>query len=155
MHIRSHSLGVLFAALSVAALARDAGAITAGAFGANGAGGRLNGQTLAVGAGGLVDELDAWLLIDGQDLNGAAAGVTAQLSTDALPTGLALTFSATLSGDSSDLVLRYVFTNGTGADLASLTFLSLSTSRSPSRRRPLQRVRRDVRFAGGRSGQRG
>jgi hypothetical protein len=117
-------LVLLIAAFSVGAVAPNAGAITADAFGASGGGGRVNGQTLAIGASGLVDELDAWLRIEGQDLNGAAAGVTAQLSTDALPAGLALTFSATLSGDGSDLVLRYVFTNGTGADLASLTFLS-------------------------------
>lgn len=111
-------------AFAACVVARDARAITADAFGANGAGGRVNGQTLAVGPGGLVEELDAWLRIDGQDLNGAASGVTAQLSTDALPAGLALSFSSALSGDGTDLVLHYVFTNGTGADLASLTFLS-------------------------------
>lgn len=124
MRMRSRTFGILGVLVLLAMVASEASAITAGPFGAGGEGGRVNGQTLAIGAGGLVDELDAWLGIDGMDLNGAAPGVTAQLSAGALPAGLALGFSSSISLDGTDLVLRYVFTNGTGADLASLRFFS-------------------------------
>lgn len=114
----------LLAALLVAAPFSAAHAITAGPFGPTGAGGRVNGQTMTVGAAGEVEEIDAYLAIAGQDLNGGDAGVTARLGAEALPAGLALVFSSELSPDSSDLLLRYTFTNGTGADLPALTFLS-------------------------------
>lgn len=93
-------------------------------FGPKGEGGRVNGQTFTIGAGGALDEADAFLAIEGQDLNGATPGTAAQLSQDALPAGLAFTFASSLSPDATDLTLLYTFTNGGAAPLAALTFLS-------------------------------
>lgn len=91
-------------------------------FGTNGEGGSVNGQVLFFGSGGEVFELDAFVNIAGMDLNGAAAGTSAQLSTSPLPAGLALAFNASLSGDESDLTLTYTLTNNTGATLPGLWF---------------------------------
>ncbi len=105
-------------------LAPAAHAISFGAFGPNGEGGRVNGQTLTIGATGAVEQLDAFLAIDGQDLNGATPGVAAQLSVDPLPAGLTVEMTPFLSGDSTDLILRYLISNDTGAALDGVTFLS-------------------------------
>jgi hypothetical protein len=94
-------------------------------FGPAGAGGTVNGQTLLVGDGGTVFEIDAFLQVDGLDLNGAGDGTTARLSADALPSELAVSFSAELSGDGTDLTLRYRIDNVGAALIPSVSFLSL------------------------------
>lgn len=100
-------------------------AIIPGPFGPHGEGGTKNGQTLQIGAGGSVYELDAFLNLEGQDLNGAQLGTSAQLSRDALPAGLALGCAQALSADQADLVLTYSFTNTTAAAMGSLRFFVL------------------------------
>jgi hypothetical protein len=48
-------------------------------FGPNGEGGTFNGQTMTFGATGSVFEIDSYLNIAGEDLNGPAFGTSAQL----------------------------------------------------------------------------
>lgn len=72
-------------------------------FGSAGQGGSANGQSLLVGAGGVVFELDAFLAV------GTSGGL--QLSVDSLPDGVSVDFSASLSADSSDLLLEYRIEN--------------------------------------------
>lgn len=103
--------------------------ITIGApFGPNGAGGAINGQALTIGTDGSTFEVDSFVNIDGLDLNGANDGTSAQLSFlgsgDSLPTGLDYSFNAAISADTTDLVLNYIFSNNTGADILGFTFLT-------------------------------
>ncbi len=119
------SVRLLALLLAVAfAPAGDARGISFGPFGPRGEGGAANGQHLAVGPGGEVFEIDAFLAIDGRDLNGDGVGTAAQLSRDALPPGLSLGFEAVLSPDATDLTLSYTLTNDTGGALEGVTFLS-------------------------------
>ena len=74
-------------------------------FGAHGEGGRINAQDLRIGPGGSVYELDAFVHIQGFDLNGATAGESACLSRDSLPTGLTYRFSSQLQDDNRQLRL--------------------------------------------------
>lgn len=74
-------------------------------------------SAFTLGSGGAVEELEGFVSVGG-------ATPATQLSTGTLPAGLSLAFSQSLSPDSSDVLLRYDFTN-TGLDpLASLTFVS-------------------------------
>jgi len=100
-------------------------AITFGPFGPNGEGGSKNGQTLTIGTGSAVFELDGFLQIGGMDLNGTQFGVSAQLSRDALPAGVVLSFTNSLSPDQADLVLSYTFTNTTSTVFSNLNFFVL------------------------------
>jgi hypothetical protein len=113
---------VLFACLA----ALPAGAIVVGgAFGPGGEGGDANGQPIQIGPGGAVFEVDAFVSIEGQDLNGAGtSGTSAQLSADPLPSGLAYAFASSLEDSDTDLRLRYTFTNNTGGALAGVSFFS-------------------------------
>ena len=86
-------------------------------FGPNGEGGTSNGQSLTFGTLGSVFELDAFVNIDGLDLNGGTLGTSGQLSVDPLPAGLTFGFTPKLSADETDLVLEYEFTNRTGTAL--------------------------------------
>ena len=100
-------------------------AITFGPFGPNGEGGTKNGQTMTIGPGGTVFELDGFLDIDGMDLNGSQYGVSAQLSRDALPAGVGYSFTNYLSSDQADLVLSYTFTNTSSTVFSNLYFFVL------------------------------
>ena len=100
-------------------------AITFGPFGPNGQGGTKNGQTMTIGPGGTVFELDGFLDIDGMDLNGSQYGVSAQLSRDALPAGMVFSFTNYLSSDQADLVLSYTFTNSSSTVFSNLYFFVL------------------------------
>ncbi len=111
--------------LLLAGAARELHAIQLGPFDPSGAGGALNGQTLLVEDGGSVFEIDAFIQIEGLDLNDAGPGTAARVSTDSLPPELTLSFSSELSGDESDLTLRYRIDNTGASPLAGLTFLSL------------------------------
>lgn len=91
-------------------------------FGPNGEGGTVNGQVLSFGSGGEVFELDAFLAVEGSDLNGPTLGTAAQLSNNVLPAGLAFSFSSALSNSDSDLTLTYIFTNNTLNTLPSVWF---------------------------------
>lgn len=104
--------------------ATAANAITYDPFGPNGEGGDLHGQSVLIGTGGTVFEIDAYLNIAGEDLNGGFFGTSAQLSMDPLPIGLDYSFASSLSADSTDLTLSYTFANSTGADIAGVQFLS-------------------------------
>ncbi len=117
-----HAPFLLAAAMLLAG--SSAHAITFSLFLPSGEGGRVNGQTLTIGPGGEVEELGAYLAIDGLDLNGADAGVAASLSAATLPTGLDFAFSSSLTTDATDLTLSYQFTNNTGSALGGITFLS-------------------------------
>ena len=117
---------LLALALCGAALgAVPSSAITFGPFGPKGEGGSKNGQTLTIGTGGTVFELDGFLQIGGLDLNGAEFGVSAQLSRDALPAGVVFSFTNSLSSDQADLVLAYTFTNTTSTVFSNLNFFVL------------------------------
>jgi len=121
------SLPIVFFVSAVMVLALPAGeafAISVGAFGPNGEGGTVNGQTFTVGGGGEAFEIDGFVNVSGQDLNGADLGTSAQLSADPLPTGLDYAFASELSIDTTDITLSYSFTNNTSADLMGVTFLS-------------------------------
>ena len=100
-------------ALGFAAPAR---AITTTPFGPTGEGGDVNGQTLTIGAGGRVHELDAFVSVGGGPAN--------QLSVDGVPAGLALSFSASLSADATDLTLTYALRNVSGGDLFDVSVIS-------------------------------
>ena len=94
-------------------------------FGVNGQGGSKNGQVIQIGPASDVYELDAFLRIGGLDLNGSKSGVTAQLSLDSLPAGLAYNFSYALGSNTADLFLTYTFSNTTSTVLFSnLTFFA-------------------------------
>lgn len=93
-------------------------AIVVAPFGPNGTYQRAPGPPVfQIGSGGFVEEIDAFVRPDG-------APVATRLSTGAVPAGLALSFSATLSADQSDLLLTYEFLRTAPAPLGSLTFLS-------------------------------
>jgi hypothetical protein len=91
----------------------SASAITLGAFGPHGEGGSKNAQAFSIGPGGTVYELDAFVSLDGFDLNGSLPGTAAALSRDALPAGLGYHFASFLSADTSDVTLIYTFSNVT------------------------------------------
>lgn len=74
-------------------------------------------SSFQIGSGGLVEELEAFVRVDG-------APAAAILSTDPVPAGLALAFQAILSDDGSDLLLRYELTNTGSESITGLTFVS-------------------------------
>lgn len=96
-------------------LASVSWAITFTPFGPAGEGGTVNSQTLTIGSGGEVFEMDAFLSFGGTDT---------QLSVDPLPVGLDYTFSASLSQDATDLLLTYTFLNDTASTLNDVRFFS-------------------------------
>jgi len=101
-----------------------AAGITHEPLGPRNAGGTRNGAALAIGAGGTVYELDAFLYIPGEDLNGSNHGVVARLSADALPTGLVCVATNELLDTDSDLVLAYTFRNDGAQDIEGSRFFS-------------------------------
>lgn len=112
-------LGVALASLCV-----TASGISMNPLPADGAGGAASGHFFEIGGDTVVAELDAYLGIAGEDLNGGLFGTTVQLSLDPLPAGLSFTIAQQLSPGATDLLLRYTFTNNTGADLSGLEFFS-------------------------------
>jgi hypothetical protein len=96
--------------------AAGAQAIVAQPFSANGTYLRTGTPSFQIGAGGFVEEIDAFL---------AGAGANAsQLSSQAPPSGLSVTFASILSADATDLRLVYDVTN-VGVDaLAQVRFVS-------------------------------
>jgi hypothetical protein len=120
MHHRTLAASVLLTLAGVT----PAGAITLGALGPNGSVPEGSVGTVAIGSGGDIFELDAFVHIAGQDLNGAADGESARLSQDPLPSGLDLLFSSTLSDGDSDWTLTYQLTNNTGGLLSGVSVLS-------------------------------
>lgn len=99
-------------------LAPAAQAIVAQPFSASGTYLRSGAPSFQIGAGGFVEEIEAFLA-------GPGDATAARLSAEAPPAGLALSFESILSADATDLVLRYDVTNTSGAPLAGITFVSL------------------------------
>ena len=95
-----------------------------GPFGPKGQGGSKNGQTFQIGSGGVVHELDAFLTINGVDLNGGQVGTSAPLSSQPPPPGLAYSFSSALS-NGTDLVLTYLFVNQSSGGFTNVRFAVL------------------------------
>lgn len=93
-------------------------AIVAQPFTASGTYLRSGAPSFQIGAGGFVEEIEAFLA-------GPGGPPAAQLSSAPPPAGLALSFQSILSADATDLVLRYDVTNTSGAPVAGLTFVSL------------------------------
>lgn len=93
-------------------------------LGANGQGGQVHGHSISFGNSGAVYELDSFLAINGFDLNGATIGTAAQLSLHALPNGLSMTPSYSLSANGKSLEVNYQFRNNTGLLLSNIQFLS-------------------------------
>jgi len=119
------TVGLIIGAVLISAMMSSPSlAITYDPFGPNGEGGSINGQNFTLVPGGAVFELDAFLNIAGQDLNGGAFGTSAQMSLDPLPVGLNYSFSSALSPDTTDLTLTYSFLNNTGASLSGVQFFS-------------------------------
>lgn len=92
------------------------------AFGPLGQGGVVNGQTFNLNTAGYAHQLDAFLFVQGVDLNGEQYGVAAQLSSDTLPTGLDFSFSAQAVND-ANVILTYSFINQTDAILSQTRFV--------------------------------
>lgn len=80
----------------------------AGGIPAGGAGGTL-GLRFGPGDASAVEELGAWLALDGVDANGAAPGVAARLGADPLPAGLVHDFA--WSASATDITLSYTIEN--------------------------------------------
>lgn len=99
-------------------------AIVTGPFGRNGDGGRVNTQEFTFGTAGTVHELDAFINIEGRDLNGSEEGTSRQLSHGDPAPGINFTFSHKDAGG-SDVELTYVFTNSTGALVPGFKFMVL------------------------------
>jgi hypothetical protein len=106
------------------ALASPAAAISLGTLGPNGSVPLGSTGSVSIGSGGDVYELDAFVHVAGQDLNGAAPGEAARLSQDPLPAGVDLLFSSALSDSDSDWTLTYQLVNDTGGLLSGVTVLS-------------------------------
>ena len=100
-----------------ASFAGSAHAITVSAFGPNGTGGSLAGQTFQVGPDAEVFDLEA-IVGTGSSATGA------RLSRDPAPADLSITFASTLSADATDLVLRYSLTNTSASVLSDVYFVS-------------------------------
>jgi hypothetical protein len=116
MKPRKFLLHALLLAVSVLA-SSPASAIVVTTFGANGEAGDVFGHSLAIGAGGVVHELDAFLNLGG--------GTSFRLSDGDLGSaGVGFSFGYSLSGDGTDLTLAYSFTNNTGSSLSSARFFS-------------------------------
>jgi hypothetical protein len=107
----------LLISLAIAAFAVPASAIVVQPLTPTGTYLRAGAPSFQIGSGGFVEEIDAFVLP-------AGAAATTQLSDGAAPADLALAFSATLSADTTDLLLAYEFTNTGASPLAGLTFLS-------------------------------
>lgn len=97
-------------------------AITTESFGPTGGGGTRNNQEVTFGNGGTVFEIDAFLYVDGIDLNGGFSGTSAQLSVDSLPTGLDYSFNSTLDANATLLTLTYSFANSSQSPFFDLRF---------------------------------
>jgi len=109
---------VLFVAVLV--VSPSARAITVSGFGPFGEAGSRHGRELGVGDGGEVFELDFFLKLPGGD--------SLQLSDGNLPAEIEFAFAYEVAGGSTDLLLRYSFTNRTGApidDVVALSFLDV------------------------------
>ena len=106
---------VLAAAVSIAG-PEPARALSMTPFGPGGAGGTMHGQSLELGPGGVVFELDALLHVGGTSTQLSQAGATVS--------GLAFQFAASLSADTTDLTLSYSFTNTTAAAISNVAFVS-------------------------------
>ncbi|RIL07310.1 MAG: hypothetical protein DCC71_03660 [Proteobacteria bacterium] len=100
-------------------LAAEAAAIDAQPFTASGTYLRGAGEppSFQIGAGGFVEEIEAFLA-------GPGDALAARLSSEPPPAGLALAFASILSADATDLLLRYDVTNTAAAPLAGITFVS-------------------------------
>lgn len=107
----------LFASLLCSAAASTASAFAISAFPTPGSGGARVGQTFDFGSDGQIFELDAFVSVGG-------ALATTALSSGSLPAGLSLDFDATLSGDASDLLLTYSFTNTLASAVDDVFFVS-------------------------------
>ncbi len=107
-------------------LAVPSRAITFGPFGPHGEGGSKNGQSFTIGPGGSVYELDAFVSVEGFDLNGPVQpGTSAQLSQYSLPAGMVYSFTNALSADQTAVVLTYAFSNTTSTVFTNVRFFVL------------------------------
>lgn len=91
-------------------------------FGLYGEGGISNGQSFLFGASGEIFEMDGFLGLGGEDLNGSDPGITQPLSFGP-PSGIAYNFSYQLASDNSSISLFYTFSNETSVTLTGLRFL--------------------------------
>lgn len=109
----------VLAIASLLLLAAPSGAIVLGAFSPAGTYQRAPGDppSFRIGSGGFVEQIEAFLA-------GPGDALAAQLSSQAPPAGLALSFAAILSPDATDLRLVYDVANTSGAALAGVTFVS-------------------------------
>lgn len=84
----------------------------------------LDPPSFQIGSGGFVEEIDAFIAVAGEDLNGVSEGTAAQLSSSPLLPGLSLGFGSALSADQTDLLLHYDVTNTGGSTLSGVSLLS-------------------------------
>lgn len=115
--LRSRSIFLAFVLALGPVVAPTADAIIPGSISAEGTYQRVGPPDFSVGVGGSVDEIAAFVKPSG-------ALASSQLGAGPLPSGLSLSFASILSGDGTDLVLRYDFSNlGPGA-LGGIGFVS-------------------------------
>lgn len=116
---RSLALG-LGAALVLGAF--PASSITLDPFGPLGSGGLASGQFFEAGLGTEIYEIDSYLNVAGEDLNGASSGTSGRLGADPL-NGFDVSFASALSDSNTDITLTYTIER-TGASVGGVQFLS-------------------------------
>ena len=91
-------------------------------FGPNGQAGLVTNHPISYATLGSIFELDTYVNIPGQDLNGSEPGSSRRLSLGA-PSGINATFNFSLSDDRSNLTLTYSLTNVFNQPLLNPQFL--------------------------------
>lgn len=86
--------------------------------------GEVFGKPMFIGSGGAIHEIDAFLYIDGIDLNGDFPGVTGKLSRDLMPEGIKITFDLKWLEEGSSILFEYVIKNSGTIPYQDLRFFS-------------------------------
>ena len=107
---------------AVVVLASPASAIGLDPFGTLGSGGLSAGQMFGAGLGTEIYEIESYLNVAGQDLNGGAFGTSGRLGGDLLE-GFDISFDSVLSDFDTDITLTYSIER-TGAATGNVQFVS-------------------------------
>jgi len=102
--------------------AEPAIAISADSFSTTGEGGEINEHSFTVGPGGSVFDIEAYLNVSDNDLNGSGPGSSGRLGNDDL-SDFDIAFSSTLSDGDTDITLTYAIEKASGSP-QQVTFLS-------------------------------
>ena len=116
---RAKTWGLSAAALLLAA---PASAIGLDPFGTLGRGGLAQGQAFSAGLGTEIYEIDSYLNVAGEDLNGGADGTSGRLGADLIE-GFEISFASSLSDSDTDITLTYSIER-TGGEAGDVQFIS-------------------------------